>query len=925
MTTLTIGAEPGAAGTAVEFRDGAPAATPSPFGTTLKVGAYQWGRVNEVVDHSGVGHFNAHRGGVMEDDPTPLNCLHFYRLAKGAGKLLTLRLTDGNEAQSSLEVYTRDIARSYGLLEPYAQPTRAMVVKGRYPGRRGGRVRYYAGHLADLAAAFDAAAGTFATGVTMPENAYEQATLRIDGHPTTYVVTGNSTAGLLSIQVASNDSGPSGAGKWSLELTHADASGDGTRDGLAVQIVGSEGQASSEFGLATWDWRTEADAKPRYKSLSLDSTRDSYAPQVVEDEGKADIQHHLAVEADALGDPNSSEMRPANRTYLVDGASGVTNVVTVRTQYWSRTVGAGGNAFLAPAETVYPSGRIRCKAICTFVDATTFNVEFQLWDGTVISTGHTVAASSGGTLGTLFAPGTQFLPSFKLYAGGSAMQANDTVTVWFDPLPADLASLNGALYPHATSDSGTDIRTALAIISNTATTITLAATVTLGTTYSVAAAGRPEGTSTDAGTYNLAGSETFKYQINSESVVTLTQTLSGAAVTRAQLVDELNTQEAATNTPARVQFEDGTTGITVRALHNAGAGQQLTITDGTLNAIIGFTNSTDLDGSNGSVVAVSFRESLLGGLDGIAGLGSGTEYTDAWDVVSSPINAISAKNYGLIKMAMPGVSDATTQNAMIAYAEAKGHACRCEVPTSAATDAATAARWVRDNLTADRNRSILWDSYGYPRRKPFPGVEAAYPMTGAVLGAEAALARDRRGYHIAAAGTKASIGEIFAYPASANGEAYPAPSDDKVLNQVGVQAIRKEGAALYPWGDENSEDGYFGTVWKHKIECILHIGHELRFAGLPFVWEANDPATRARLVAAITPLFKRKFNDGWFARRAGQSFEDVVIIRAGDAENPPEIANAGDMVCTIELVNGIVDTAKRVVFGLGTGGVTVSF
>ena len=37
------------------------------------------------------------------------------------------------------------------------------------------------------------------------------------------------------------------------------------------------------------------------------------------------------------------------------------------------------------------------------------------------------------------------------------------------------------------------------------------------------------------------------------------------------------------------------------------------------------------------------------------------------------------------------------------------------------------------------------------------------------------------------------------------------------------------------------------------------------------------------------------------------------------------IAAAGDMVCTIELVRGIVDTAKRVVFGLSPGSVTVAF
>lgn len=923
MATTTLGAQPGSAGTAVQFSEPAAAGTSAPLGTSLLMGAFGWGKVGEVVEHSGRQHFDAVRGGHLREDPTPTCCRHFYAKARGAGKLLTYRVADGNQAASSLVLRGRNAPRSRSAIGVASPPTKVLTVSGLYPGRIGGQVAYYSGYLADRASAFDASAGTFATGVTMLTDRWKGATLSINGHAKTYSVTGNTTAGVLSIDVASGDSGPTGAGVWWLTMPATDAEGTGI--GLAVAVKGSPNLPSSEFGLRITDRRVGAEVSPRYDSLSLNTTKASYVEQLVNKDGTAGRQHLITTDAEAVGSPDDSTMRPANRALALHPDSGVANVLTLDTVFMERSVSAGGNAWVRRDNVSYPASRIRCRAVLTFTAATTANVVFQDWEGNVLSSGFTVANSRGLTLGTAFNPESAIFPTFTVIAGSTNMASGDTVTVYFDPLPADLASKGGSVYVHAHSDSGTDIRTALAVVSNTATTITFASTTTLGATYSLVAPERPTILS-DAETFDLsAGSLTFKYQINSESEVTLTTSLSGAATTAAALAADLTTQEASAHTPPRVQFEATAAGkLQVQPIYEWGADQTLTVTDGTINSALGISDDTADTGANGSVVAVSFVEDLGGGLDGIAELAT-SDYVTAWDVDTSPVRDIRDRDYGLIKCAMPGVSAATAQNAMTVFCDAYGYMARTEIAPANATSESTAVNWAVDNLAAKRNRSMAWDSYGYVRSRPFDGAEAAYPLTGAILGVEAALAKDRRGYHVAAAGPKVDIGDIFYALANTPDDTHPAPKDDALLNTAGIQAMEQRGATIYANGDENPEDAYVGRVWKHKVECILHIGHELRVQGIPAVWEPNDPIARARLVARITPLLRSKWDAGWFDRVSGEDFEDVVLIRAGDAENPPEVKVAGDLVCVVELTRGIVNTAKRVVFAIGTGGVAVSF
>jgi len=917
MGTPRIGASPGTSGTEVRRREPAAALSDSPLGTTFFAGAYPWGPTDEVVEHSGESHYSTIRQGLIREDPTPLCVQHFYQLARGAGKALTLRLVDGDEARAFRHLSARDCSSTRTLKGAYMRPQGVAKVEGLYYGRRGGAQNRLLGVSADLGVAADFAAGTFATGVTMLLDEWKHATLSIQGMSSSYIVTSNSIAGVLSIDVASGETEPSGAGNWTLLLDTPNTLDE--EEGIGFAVGTSHQNPTTETTLEAYDFVAKKFVAPSYESLGTDSTLDSYNVDVVNDEGDLELQNWLKLTNRFAGNSALASNRPANWVGLPEPTSAGANVITLQTTFSQRVV-ATGDAYLDPTSVAYGTSPAKMRAQIYFTAPTTFTVTFEEWWGDKVLSSGTFA----GTLGTLFNPQSQAFPSFKLFAGTTPMAADDNLIIWFAPLPADLNKLGGRLYPHADDRStGYNLRTSFPIRSNTSTTVTLDSSVDLATDHSFDVDGRATGTSTIAGTYNLAGGETFIYQNNAEAAVTLTQTLVGAAITATALAAELNTQEAAAHADLpRMQFGVSSDDkITMTALYDQGTGGSFTATTGTLNAIIGVVNSTTYTGTVATAVALEYAEALEFGRDGVASLAT-ADYQAAWDLVSSPLNDLARQDLGLVKCCMPGVSNATAQNAAIDYVADAGYAFRGEIGTASATNETTAAAWVRDNIDGDENRSFAWDSYGYVRSKPFPGTDAAYPMTGAILGAEAALAAERGGYHVAAAGVKMNIGELFATLESVGLTAQdPAPKDEKILNPAGVQPMQQEGRLIYPDGDRNSADLNKGTVWKHKVECILHIMHTLRVAGRDFEWEPNDPTTRSTLVTALYPLLKGYFDDGWFDREAGQEFFDVVTIACGDAENPAAVKAAGEMHAVIEIPQGIVDTAERVIFTLGSEGV----
>ncbi len=925
MSTKVLGVGRGESGTRVESTDQARSIVPSPLGVSGLVGAYEWGPTNEAVVHTGKSNYVEVRGAAIREDPTAVVAEHWYQAARGAGQLVTLRLVDGDEAQSSRDVYARDIEEFREFIAPTALHTNVLTLQGRYPGRRGGQVANLSGYHANLATGFNATAGTFATGVTMLTDVWRDTVLGFTGVARTYAVTANSVAGILSIDVPTGDAGPTGAGYWYIVL--AATRFDGQDYGLAFGIDNSQQRPGTETKLAIYDrFASGRRAVKTWQSVGFDTALGSYVEQIITREANDNLQHLVTATATPPPDTTQDEYRPANYAALVHPDSGITNVLTLVTHNWARVSPGGGDARIDPTTVAYGAQPLRVRAVATFTAATTADVVFSTWEGAAISGTYTTG-TDGLTLGALFAPGVPWLPSFSLFAGLNAMAATDTITIWFNPLPLGLETLNGVLYPHA-HDQGSganNIRTSFVVRSNTATTVTLASATDLGVDHTLVASGMPTITSTIPGTYNLAGGETFIYQIGTEPAVTLTQTLVGAAVTTAALIVELTTQEIATNPVPRVRFTvSATDSVTVECLHDYGVGSLLTVTTGTLNAIIGIINATNDAGTDGTVVALSFMEGLTGGLDGVATLGNDNEYIDAWDISGSPLNTLLDQNHGFVRYAMPGVNVAAAQNAATVWVAANGHGFRGEFPASI-TDEDAAADWKTTNLTGDENIAMAFDSLGYPARRPFVGEEALYPTSGAIMGMEARLAAQFKGYHVAAAGEKADIGDVFYRLLSDDSFTQAAPKKATgLLNSAGIQAVNHVGAAIFVFGDRNPADAYAGTVWKHMVEARLHIMHTLERLGDPYVFEDLGLESRAALASAIRFTMRQLYDRGWFARTETSTFENTVLISVGDDVNSAAVQSVGELRALVDIPGGIVGTAERVVFALGTGGVAVT-
>lgn len=1045
MSTQQIGAGPGESGTAVRFLEPRASAQPSPFGSSLLVGPFQWGPVDEPKIHDGIGSYRALRGTPMREDPTPLCAEHWFQLAKGAGRLITLRIADGNEAKAVRDIYARDVAVSRSLLGTHAKPSRVLRAEGLYAGRRGGQLDIRVGYAADLSAIFSASSATFATGFTLKTDQFKGARLQIEGVARSYRVLGNTAAGVLAIEVPSGDAGPaSAAGTFYVVLDRTDERN--VTDGLGFRVDSSSQAPSSKFGFGIWDERSGRFVSA-WPALSLDSADDGYAERVVNAAGAAGNQHWLGLTAYDIGDPAADEMRPANwvglldhdggrpavsmltvvagsstadgdyftvgdgetvvvfefdddasvtagRTAITFGGSetqaamaalvlaainasalnvtaylgGPDGVVVLRhdrptdldltltenvsnagflasgwstavnlasapqlqTSFFERAAGATGTPYLDPTSVSYGASPIRCRAKVTFTAATTADVVFEDWEGErTLSSGFTVAGSAGLTLGTAFDPDCDYLPAFKLIAGGVAAVAGDIVYVYFNPLPADLTTRQPVFVPHATDVLDGDLRTGFPVLTRaSASAITLLSSVDLADDHGVRPPVPAIGVAGAAGPYDLSGGPglTLIYQIGAEAAVTLTTTLSGAATTAAALAADLNTLAAAAATVQRVFFgatDDGL--LYFYTAHDVGSDATLKLTTGTINAQISVANNTIFQGADGNVCALGFADLLEAGADGVADLADADYAVPFHTGGLSPLDVLASQNLGLVKMAAPGASSATVQNQGVAYAALRGWMFRGEIDPSDATTEAAAAAWVKDNIVGDRNFCVAWDSYGYVRSRPFSGEDLPYPMTGAILGMEARLAADRGGYHITAAGLKANIGTIFRRVASVADGVTPPRKNEATLNQVGIQAVQTSGAAIYVNGGRCPEDGYLGTIWKHQYECALHLGHQLAVAGLPFVWEGNDDATRQQAIAAIKPILLDLWETGWFARQPGEDFDDVVLIAAGPDENPPAQVAAGVMAIVVELVRGFVGTAERVRFDLGTGGVSAIF
>lgn len=287
-----------------------------------------------------------------------------------------------------------------------------------------------------------------------------------------------------------------------------------------------------------------------------------------------------------------------------------------------------------------------------------------------------------------------------------------------------------------------------------------------------------------------------------------------------------------------------------------------------------------------------------GGRDGNADIAD-THYTQAWDVDSSLFNRTRGLNVGLVKLATPGVTSTAVQKAGIAYADAKNHQYRQEVPSNITTDEAADAQ-VNETIGRSNYTAVAFPSYGYVA-DPLGNGEGKLklvPLTGMIHGREARIANDYFGFHKAEAGVTATLPAVLKLP-----------TGDRILNEEflnprGLAAIKKKKGNFVIWGDRiPSVDTTW--KWKHQREQMSYYEQVLIESFDWIIFALNDEGEQKNALASLQSFFVPE----WVKRALrGKTFKEAASIKIDSENNTDATIEAGDMFADIVLkLAGVVE------------------
>ncbi len=898
-----FGARDGA-GSAVIMRGGGARISPGLYGLSVLVAAFRSGPTDELVQlDGGEDQFRAIYGRPQPLISGAFAAEDFYAQASGAGTLHVLRVAADDALQASRPVYSREAFRSILSRAPHRPAYLAGTVKAHNVGRWGGR----AGRLGSTALTWTTSTRADVSGLTLVENQWIGAVFRQLDTTTGLVfettVSGNDSAGFDLVGPAPTGITGGSGGYWYVDLDDQDRD-LGAAERVAVSFVDDTDDLGNLFGVRV---NRDGAAALSASGLTADPAAIRWDTQLAEWPGNYVIEVDRATYE---GDASQAAALPADFAELVKAVSGAT--ITFQTVRWTRTAASGGDAYLETdldwtAAAVRP--RCRQRFTLTFTTATAYTVSMAV-DG--------MPAVSVGTGAT----GTQFnsaahplLPRWTVRAGGTGMTAGDTIVIDWRPVP-DLDGGIAYLYPAATSEDG-DPLTRFRVSSTTTTTVTVLGTSDLSSLVDVPTA--PTLLGGTAGPFNLAGSDTFKFTLTGRTEITLTSTLSSGSTTTTALVAELNARElarAGSSAAKLVQFAVGTGDkVQVTALRDFGAAALLTIGNGTLDSLIGFTNGDNDAGTNGSVARLEMALPLLGGADG--------SYVATADVLpafqdGSLLNDLDDQPVGLVRVACPGFStSATIGAAMATWAHEHNAQAVIGVPYTVVTEA-DAIAWVRANLPSDDralHTAVYWPSAGY-HTPTLPNMSRNTVLTyldGAILGIMARFARDAQGYHVAPAGDAARLDNLYTRLTVDR-------VNTEILGRFGVNPIVPRSGQIRIMGARVPATG---RPFLHVRASRMHIARVLLTGTGSLVFRTINEAGLAESRTTIRALFETWFGAGWFDDSAGSGFDDQVSIKADRSNNPQTERDLGNL--HVDIAYSIVGTAERVVSSVGPKGLSTQF
>lgn len=274
---------------------------------------------------------------------------------------------------------------------------------------------------------------------------------------------------------------------------------------------------------------------------------------------------------------------------------------------------------------------------------------------------------------------------------------------------------------------------------------------------------------------------------------------------------------------------------------------------------------------------VTYPELLKGGYDGdLAALNpySYTQYLGQdRDMLSG---AFWGKGLGLVKFALPGVSDVVAQKAAANYAQYASYEFRTEIPSNY-TSATTAEQYVNNILGRNDCISVAFPSYAYVNSAIAAG-ERFVPASGDIMGGEASYANANSGYHYSFAGVKAVMSRITRLPVSLS------PQDEQLLNLAGIVCVKKMQGNIVVWGARGPAiSPMYDFLHARRIQSnFVRMFLESRQL-LEQLFQPNQPYLLDAIIMVLNNWALNEYKKGTFTQYL--TFEQAVEIRGQNSGN----------------------------------------
>jgi hypothetical protein len=321
--------------------------------------------------------------------------------------------------------------------------------------------------------------------------------------------------------------------------------------------------------------------------------------------------------------------------------------------------------------------------------------------------------------------------------------------------------------------------------------------------------------------------------------------------------------------------------------------------------------------SVGKDAMVSVAVEFVNGRDGNADVVDNSYLQQAWDLETSPFIQVAGLNLGLIKFATPGVTATAVQQGGVAYAEAKNHQYRNEIPANVTTEIG-ALEYVNDTLGRSDYAKVSFPSFGDVSH-PDPasareGRRKTISLTGMIHGREAAITRDYQGYHKAQAGIDAKLPRLLRLPTLSR------VLNEELLNPAGINVIKKRKGNFILWGDRTL---HTNSEWSfaHKRELMSYY-EQVLMENFDFImFTINDAASDSDALTALIEFFRGEHTPKRALR--GDQFitgtNPAARFKLDSELNTDSTRAAGDKVAEISL--RLADTTERFIMRIGQMGV----